>query len=260
MEQNLEFIKAWHANPLLQGILKVGSFVAGLKEQARQYYYAVLLSRHTCPTCGGPLRMTGPSQCQCRCGVTLDPTTQFQKSPCCSAPLVRKVLHYVCSSCQRIIPSKFLFDERLFDREYFRQRMQASRQHQANKREELRLLLTGTRSSALYLSETPELSAIPGLEMELDRFVSSMDMISIADFLDHDEFRMEQYWKTLQEDIPPGCLIRFSALPFICENRRLDRARKFLTLLFMEQAQEVKLAQDGNDIIVERQDEIDRER
>jgi hypothetical protein len=203
--------------------------------------------------------MIGPSQCNCECGLTLDPTEQFQKSSCCGARLVRKVLHYICAECQRIVPSKFLFDERLFDPEYFRDRMQASRQRQASKREALRQLLAESRSGALCLTEIPELTAIPGLQLDLDQFVGAMTTISMADFVGAESFQMERYWHALLDDIPSGCLIRFSALPTICDDRRLDRTRKFLTLVFMDQAREVTLTQAGDDIIVERPDEINAE-
>ena len=41
-------------------------------EQARQFYYAVMLSGHACPECGGSLEMIGEGRCRCRrCGEQL---------------------------------------------------------------------------------------------------------------------------------------------------------------------------------------------
>mgnify|MGYP006948915156 CR=1 FL=1 len=72
-------------------------------------------------------------------------------------------------------------------------------------------------------------------------------------------FRMEDYRQALLNRIPAGCLIRFSVIRPICAERRLDRVRKFMTLVFMDQANEVELTQVDNDLQVERYDEIDRE-
>ncbi|MBM3335050.1 hypothetical protein FJY63_10360, partial [Candidatus Sumerlaeota bacterium] len=100
--------------------------------------------------------------------------------------------------------------------------------------------------------------AIPKLEAELDRFVGAIGRMSLTDFLDPDEFHMERYRQAILEDVPPGCLIRFSAIPAVDERERLDRVRRFITLIFMEQAHEVALTQENEDILVERY-EIDGE-
>jgi len=240
-------------NPLLQGIVTVEKRVFEFKEEARQFYYAVLLSVLPCPACGGRLSMTGPSQCQCECGTTVDPTIAFQRSPCCGALLQRRTLHYVCSTCGRIVPSRFLFDERLFDNEYFVEKMRESRERRREAREEMLRTLLLSRSDALCLTETPGLESIPGLEVDLDAFIGSMPEMPATDFVGKDAYRMEAYRSAILEDLPPGCVIRFSAIPSLVPDRRLDRARRFITLIFMQQAGEVDLTQCGeNDILVER--------
>ena len=241
------------SNPLMQGIVTVEKRVFEFKEEARQFYYTVLLSVLPCPTCGGRLSMTGPSQCRCECGTLLDPTIAFQRSSCCGAPLRRRTLHYVCSTCGRIVPSRFLFDERLFDSEYFVEKMRESRDRRREAREEMLRTLLLSRSDELCLTETPGLESIPGLEVNLDAFIGSMPEMPATDFIGKDAYRMETYRSAILEAVPPGCVIRFGAIPPITLDGRLDRARRFVTLIFMQQAGEVDLTQCGeNDILVER--------
>jgi hypothetical protein len=42
-----------------------------------------------------------------------------------------------------------------------------------------------------------------------------------------------------------------SAIPALSDNARVDRARRFLTLVYLWQEREVRLTQYGNDILVE---------
>ncbi len=246
-------------NPLLHGIIKAAQRVMTLKDDARQYYYTVLLSVHPCPVCGGPLAMSGPGQCRCECGAEFDSTIEFQRSPCCNAPLKRKVLHYICAVCGRITPSWFLFDERIFDSEYFREHMRQSRQLEQERREAVRRLLAGSRSNPLDLADTLNLAQVPGFEMELDAFIGAIPTISREDFLGLDVFNMDHYRQAILESLPERCSIHFNGLAALGPDRRRDRARKFITLVFMEQAREVGLTQLENDLLVERCDEADRE-
>ena len=47
------------------------------------------------------------------------------------------------------------FDEKLFDKTYFREMMQESRKKAKKKKEEIRRLLDESRSDTLYLMESP---------------------------------------------------------------------------------------------------------
>ena len=248
----------WEKNPLLRGIWRVSTRLARFKALVRDFYYAVLLSNHPCRECGGKLRMGGPSQCRCGCGVELDPTVEFQRSECCGAALARRTLHYVCSSCQRIVPSKYLFDERLFDRAYFAERMRESRERKRNRLEEIRKILANSRSGALQIGDVPDPDAIPGLTADLDRFVGSRPQVALSAFLGDKELDMAEYRRLILENA--GCLIRFSAMRSLCDNVRLDRVRRFITLLFMEQAGEVSLGQLDNDIQVQVYETHDQRR
>ena len=115
-------------NPLIRKICGIMGSVNSFKQRARQFYFEVILSSYSCPVCDGSLQMTGLSQCTCACGKILDPTLTFQKSTCCGARLTRKTFHYACSRCHKTATSQFLFDEKIFDKQYFREMMRESRQ------------------------------------------------------------------------------------------------------------------------------------
>jgi hypothetical protein len=95
--------------------------------------------------------------------------------------LVRKTFHYACSRCGKVVPSRFLFDERVFDKAYFREMMQTSRERVKKKREELKRLLAGSRSGSLSILTEPSLDSIPGLAQNLDEFIGTQGM-SRCDF------------------------------------------------------------------------------
>jgi hypothetical protein len=237
-------------NPLLEEIFKVQGRVVHLKEEAKNFYFRVLLSQYECPECGGHLVMTGQSQCSCSCGNIVDPTLAFQWSPCCAARLVRKTFHYACSRCQQAVPSRFLFDERLFDKAYFREMMQESRERAKTRREEIRRLLAGSRSDPLVLMETPCIHSIPGLAEDLNDFIGTKVEGFIA-FETKSDFRMEDYRNHILSVLQMGRR-RFSAISPLLEDCRMDKVWRFVTLIFMEQDLEIHLTQYGPDILVER--------
>lgn len=113
--------------PLAYEIKGVISRVSAFKDQVRQFYFEVILSVYACPVCGGHLQMIDTSKCACACGNIFDPTLAFQKSSCCAAKLVRKTFHYACASCHKTNPSRFVFDEKVFDKAYFCEMMQDHR-------------------------------------------------------------------------------------------------------------------------------------
>ena len=49
--------------PLLNAMGKVQRRMADFKEHAKAYYFAVVLSPHQCPDCGGGWKMSGLSLC-----------------------------------------------------------------------------------------------------------------------------------------------------------------------------------------------------
>ena len=60
------------------------------KEEVKDFYYDVMLSKHGCPICHGKLKMVGTSKAECiSCGQSLDPTVVFQESLCCGKKLMK---------------------------------------------------------------------------------------------------------------------------------------------------------------------------
>ena len=237
-------------NPLISGIGRVLSRVSGFKEMARAYYFEVILSPYRCPDCSGRLQMTSQSQCSCSCGKTFDPTLTFQQSSCCSAKLVRKTFHYACSRCHQTVPSRFLFDERLFDKAYFREMMQQARDRERKKREELKAILSGSRSDNLILLEEPCLDSIAGLTEALNGFIGT-EVSGVQDFLSRPGFSLEDYRGHLLSVIGNRSVL-FSDITPLIKDWRKDKIWRFVTLIFMRQDREVMLTQDGVDILVER--------
>ena len=237
-------------NPLISGIALVLSRVSDFKEMARAYYFEVILSPYRCPECGGRIKMIGVSECSCTCGKVFDPTISFQQSHCCGARLVRKTFHYTCSRCHEVVPSRFLFDERLFDKAYFREMMQEARARDRRKREELKVILAGSRSDRLVLMEEPCLDSIPGLTEALNGFIGT-GVSGFQDLLSRSGFSLDDYRSHLLSVIGNGSML-FSDIAPLIEDCRRDKIWRFVTLIFMRQDREVSLTQYGADILVER--------
>jgi hypothetical protein len=239
-------------NPLIRKICGVMGRVRSFKEQARQFYFEVILSSFSCPVCDGRLHMTGTSECTCACGKILDPTLAFQKSSCCSAKLIRKTFHYVCSRCHKSVPSRFLFDERIFDKAYFQEMMRESRQRSKSKKEELKRILANSRSDVLQLSDNPDLESVPGLVGDLNAFVQAeSDGANQTVFVEKPHFSMDDYRNHINS-ILTWDGIPFSEIVPLIDDIRIDRIWRFITLIYMQQDREVNLTQRGKNILVKR--------
>ena len=237
-------------HPLMSGIETIREHVHVYRTNARRFYYEVVMIQHPCPRCGDKLYIASPSSARCvNCDLTLDPTTHFQVSPCCGGKLVRRALHYACSTCGAIVASRFLFDEALFDSRYFALRMRESRERKRQRRQEVAALLAASRSNELLLAEVPEIDSIPGLTDDLARFLEYAGMTSYDRTAIRSDFHLDDYRRVILEAIRDA-IIHFEAIPRIEQDSRLDRARRFTTLIFMEQAHELVLEQQGEDILV----------
>jgi hypothetical protein len=242
--------ESFFQNPLVHSIRGVLEKITDFKEKARSFYFEVILSQHQCPLCHGKLNMTGQSQCTCSCGNVFDPTLTFQKSRCCGAGLLRRTFHYVCSRCRKVVPSRFLFDERLFDRAYFKEMMRESRERAKRKKEEVRRLLAESRSGILPLMDEPNLDSIPGLVQALDEFIQK-DSGEEYQFSINSEFRMNNYRDHILSVLTWNS-IQFSDITPFAEDVRQDKVWRFVTLIFMQNDNEVELTQDGDDLWVQR--------
>lgn len=239
-------------NPLIHQMNGILEYVDAYKERVRGFYFQVLLSQYACPTCGDVLHMTGASECSCRSGHIFDPTVAFQSSPCCQARLIRKTFHYACSHCHKTVPSRFLFDERVFDAEYFREMMREHRDQAKSRREEIRKLLAESRSGALLLIEEPRLDTLPDFIQDLDAFIlgNPIQLCGNAFELKSD-FNLAAYRDHILSSLDNHTL-RFSDISPLTDDDRRDRARRFITLVFMDNDHEIDLQQHGDDLLIRR--------
>jgi hypothetical protein len=239
-------------NTWLLSFSEVLARLACFKDRSRAFYFEVMLSPYRCPECEGPLRMTDTSRCSCACGNTFDPTLEFQKSACCGARLVRRTQHYACSRCHEVIPSHFLFDERLFDREYFREMMQEHRRKARQEREEMKRFLAESRSSTLLLTEAPHLESLDGFLQDLDTFIQGNPFNSCdSGFEPKSTFSMDRYRSHILSCLSRESM-RFSDIAQVDENMRRDKAWRFITLVFMQNDRVIDLIQEGDNIWVQR--------
>jgi chromatin segregation and condensation protein Rec8/ScpA/Scc1 (kleisin family) len=159
--------------------------------------------------------------------------------------------------CGQVVASKFLFDERLFDTEYFRTKMAESRENARIRREEIKNLLAASRSQPLIFENSQELDSVPGLVMALDEFIGSTEIHHVSDYAPPVEFRIEEYREAILTALADYSL-RFTAFSPLSGDLRKDRIWRFITLIHLEHNGEVELIQEGNDILVRRH-EADRE-
>jgi hypothetical protein len=239
-------------NPLVHQINGILEYVDAYKERVRSFYFQVLLSQYTCPTCGGALCMSGTSECSCHSGHIFDPTVAFQPSLCCQARLIRKTFHYACSRCHETVPSRFLFDEHVCDAEYFREMMRKHRDHVKSRREEIRRILAESRSGALLLMEEPQLDTLPDFLQDLDAFILNNPIQLCGDTFElKSDFNLAEYRSHILSVLDHHAL-RFSDISPLMGDDRQDRVRRFITLVFMDNDREINLQQHGDDLLIGR--------
>ena len=144
------------------------------------------------------------------------------------------------------------------DKQYFMEAMRRSRENKKRRLAKLKEIMAASRSGAFALAHLPEVDDLPGLAEDLNRFVGSIPQVDLGDFCGPGEFVMETYRKAILEYLD-GLEVMFSALPDLCDDVRVERARRFVTLVYMEHEGEVVLTQYENDILVEK-NEADLER
>ena len=235
--------------------LGMSAAVARYAGTARMYYYAVVLSGHACPRCDGELAMVREGRCSCvGCGAHFDPTVAFQRCTACGgAPRIR-VRRYECRHCAAEIVSRFLFDGLVFDAEYFRQKMAESRERKAAQREQILERLTECRSHELPLPPA-DLDGIPGLLAALNSLAPGA--APAVELTPRQRFDLGRY----EAHVRAHCgtiAIRLDEIPPLADNLRLDRVWRFIAVVFLAHAGEVRAWQEGPNILVVRC-ETDRE-
>ena len=229
----------------------VGKFVA----RARRFWYTVMLLGYKCPACGGGLDMVAESRSQCwRCGWELDPTVEFQRCSVCGGKLRLRVRRYECRQCGAEARSRFAFEGRAFDAEYFRQRMVEHRQRKAEQRERVREMLAESHSADVCPGPI-DLNGIAGLREALDGLAGAL-----GEYLPYhppEGFDLKRYQSHLQAhigQIPAS----FDAIPALEKGGRKDRVWRFIAVVFLAHMGLIELWQDGPTIMV-MQRETDRE-
>ena len=220
----------------------------------RQYYYEVMLSGYTCPQCGGGLVMIAESVCRCvSCRHTLDPTVTFQRCTVCGGRPHLRICRYRCRRCGMDIPTRFVFDGRVFDREYFRERMAQSRRRKQQKQTRWQEILTRNRSETL---EKPaiELDSIPGLAEALDSLAAIPELEVWLPLCRG--FDLKRYESHLQTHIGP-IEVGFDDIPSLEESPRLDRIWRFVAIIFMAHAGQIEIFHEGTEIMVIAKNETD---
>ena len=128
--------------------------------------------------------------------------------------------------------------------------MREVRTRERKKKEELKVLLAGSRSDTLILLEEPCLDSLPGLTEALNGFVGT-EVSGFQDFLSRSGFSLDDYRSHLLAVIGNRSVL-FSDITPLIEDCRKDKIWRFVTLIFMRQDREVSLTQYGADILVER--------
>lgn len=225
------------------------------REQARQFFYEVMLSGHACLNCGGALQMEAEGECRCLvCSRQFDPTLVFQLCPACGGKPRLDVRRYSCSRCGADVPSRFLFDGMVFDAEYFRQKVAESRERKRELRDRVRQILAESRSAELEPGPV-DLAAIPGLLEALAGL--TQDATSGTRLVLAPQFSLNRYQAHVQASLRPFAL-SLDEIPPLSENTRLDRIWRFIAIIFLAHAGILDVWQDGPTIMV-RQHEADTE-
>jgi len=158
-----------------------------------------------------------------------------------------RVSRYVCRRCGRDVPSRFVFDGRVFDRDYFRQRMAESRERRHVERQHVASSRMETLSGAI--SQPPaELSAVPDLAEALNGLVGGPEIAAWLPLM-REGFDLNRYQTHLQAHIGP-IEVCFDDLPSLENNVRMDRIWRFVALVFMAHAGDIDLWQEGSTIWV----------
>ena len=234
-------------------IIPVNNRIGIFKERVRNFYYFLVLSDYRCSKCTGKLKMIDDSKCKCiNCKYEFDPTLILQKCPKCSGDLIKKTYHYFCNNCNDQVYSKFCFEEKAFNKEYFTEMMRKSRERKLIQTQVFQKQLINSRSDVYYPEESIKLDEIDGLTETLNSFIDSPIPESLIRFyLKSEEFEMGKYKNHILSSFE-GIEMFFDEIQALIENGRKDKIFRVITLIFMAHNKEVILNQYNNRILVEK--------
>lgn len=219
------------------------------KENARRYFYRVVLSGHHCPRCGDALAMQAEGRCSCRtCGWSFDPTLEFQKCPACDARPRLRVRRYVCSWCGTDVTSRYLFDGLVFDAAYFRAKMAESRARREAVRAEFHEQAMANRSAEVAVDPV-ESGGLASLLAALNDLTAGVE--AAAKLQAKTGFDLRRYEHHVEAHISTTPM-SLDEIPPLEANTRLDRVGRFVAVIFLAHAHVVDVWQAQSTIWVSR--------
>jgi len=227
--------------------------VGGLVEQARDFYYKLVLHGLACPRCGCVrLIMIREGRFRCRdCGHADEPTITFQRCPACDGLPALIVRRYQCRTCGEEIVSRFLFDGTVYNAEYFRERMAKSRvrQQQSHKIDNEQQAVRAWKRT-LHVGEAAiDLHQSLGLIDALNSLVGGASPEAVAWV--RDAFDLPAYERHILRQLDPGDERDLVNLPGLYGSAdRVERIRNFIACLFLEHVGLIQLDQRFNTIWV----------
>jgi len=225
--------------------------VAAYAHRVRRFYYAVVLSAHACPKCGGGLNMIAEGRCRClACAHAFDPTVAFQQCSDCGGTPEIEIRRYRCSQCGADVVSRFLFDGLVFDAQYFRQKMAEHRERKSDQRTRLQSRLIESRSLPLDTGPA-DLDAVPGLAEALNSLIAGAQPGVLR--LDCEGFDLSRYENHVQAHLEPFS-IPFDEIQPLGDDARLDRIWRFIAIIFMAHAGLIEIQQESQAIMVIRRE------
>lgn len=132
-----------------------------------------------------------------------------------------------------------------FNKEYFRQKMQEARLKKKEKIEAVKKMLENSKSEPIEFNDRLDLDQIDGLTVALNEMVSLPLPIEILEqFKNYKEFNMSEYKQHIMKVLLTDINIKFNEIPPICENKRLDRIFRFITIIYMLNDREIHILQN----------------
>lgn len=221
--------------------------LAALSEQVRTLFYEVTLAPHVCPTCAGALKMIRDGCCQCRnCRLIFDPTVALQRCAC-GGRLRLRIRRYECRACGREVPSGFLYDGKVFDAEYFRERMRLSRARIPSNYEPAANESIRAASSPAALAPI-DLQSVPGLLAALNGLTGALDA-SLIHLPESHRLALAEYEEHLRRHVS-RIPIKLERVPPLRPADRLDHVWRFVAAVFLAHAGFIELHQAGPTILL----------
>lgn len=220
--------------------------IEALLSQVRELFYEVVLTGHRCPRCDGRLKMENEGRAVCEeCDRVIDPTVAFQHCPQCEGSLQLVIRRYRCCRCGRDVPSRFLFEGKVFDADYFRRKMAESRRRRSEP--EVRLRPKVVAASDTVNTGPADIDAVPGLGEALSLLVGQPDPGWVEQARSRFDLAACEQHVLQHLDTEP---VRLTDIPIMEDGSRRERIWIFIAVIFLSHAGRVETRQDDQIIWV----------